>query len=141
MKWSLYTALGLSLVSVIGSVATADAQRMATANISVRVFFGSQMGGVLPGPCSEIKIVATPKNGPSIVKPASGPTSGAKGGQCTAELNNLPAGVPIQLKAVYSDLSSQPDDSFELPAGKWKNPLTLKAGTTDVKYIKIDGKP
>ena len=141
MKWSVYTVLGLSIVPVIGLCATAEAQRMATANLSVRVFFGRQMGGILPGACSEIKIVATPKNGKPIVQTASGPKVGAKGGQCTASLKNLPAGVPIELKAVYSDLSSQPEDSYPLPAGKWTNPITLKAGSTEVKYIQIDGKP
>lgn len=141
MKWTIHTALGLVIVSVISSWASADAQRIATANLNVRVFFGSQMGGSLSSPCSDIKIVATPKNGKPIIQTATGPKSGAKGGQCTASLKNLPAGVPIELKAVYSDFPSEPDNSYPLPAGKWTNPITLKAGTTDVKYIKIDGKP
>ena len=111
-----------------------------TATLNVRVYFGGQMGNLASGPCSEIKIVATPQNGKPIEQAASGPQAGAKGGQCTASLKNVPAGVPIVLKAVYSDLPSTPDDSHELPAGKWSNPLTLKAGSTVMKYIKLGGK-
>jgi hypothetical protein len=131
----------LLLMVVIGSQSSVSSQRKRTATLNVRVYFGSQMGGQAAGPCSEIKIVATPQNGQPIEQAASGPQSGAQGGQCTASLKNVPAGVPIELKAVYSDLSSNPDDTHELPAGKWTNPLTLKAGSTVVKYIKIDGKP
>jgi hypothetical protein len=140
-KLPLYATLSLLLMAVLGAHTTVNSQRTRTATLNVRVYFGSQMGGQAAGPCSEIKIVATPKNGQPIEQAASGPQAGAKGGQCTASLKNVPAGVPIELKAVYSDLSSNPDDSHELPAGKWTNPLTLTAGTTVMKYIKIDGKP
>lgn len=142
MKRLLWYALpALLLVAAAGSQTAVVSQRTRTATINVRVFFGSQMGGQAAGPCSEIKIVATPQNGKPIVQAAAGPQSGAKGGQCTASLKNVPAGVPVELKAVYSDLSSSPDDTHELPAGKWANPITLKPGSTEVKYIKIDGKP
>jgi hypothetical protein len=131
----------LLIAALVGAQAAVSSQRGRTATLNVRIFFGSQMGGQLPGPCSTIKVVATPKNGQPIEQAASGPQSGAKGGQCTASLKNVPANVPVELKAIYSDLSTNPDDSHELPAGKWTNPLTLKAGTTVMKYIKIDGKP
>ena len=140
-KLPLYVMPILLLAAVAGAHTPVSSQRTRTANLNVRVYFGSQMGGQAAGPCSEIKIVVTPQSGQPIEQAASGPQSGAKGGQCTASFKNLPAGVPLELKAVYSDLSSKPDDSHELPAGKWTNPLTLKAGSTAVKYIKIDGKP
>lgn len=137
----LYASLTLLLMAVVGAQTIVSSQRGKTATLNVRVYFGTQMGEQAAGPCSEIKIVATPQNGKPIEQAASGPQVGAKGGQCTASLKNVPAGVPIVLKAVYSDLPSKPDDTHELPAGKWTNPLTLKAGTTVMKYIKIDGKP
>lgn len=140
-KLPLYVIPVLLLMAVVGSQTTVSSQRTSTATLNVRVFFGPQMGSQAAGPCSEIKIVATPENGTPIEKMASGPQSGAKGGQCTASLKNVPAGVPVELKAVYSDLPSKPDDTHELPAGKWTNPLTLKAGTTVMKYVMIDGKP
>jgi hypothetical protein len=140
-KLLLYAMPMLLLMAIVGAQTTVSPQRISTATLNVRVYFGSQMGSQMAGPCSAIKIVATPQNGQPIEQMASGPQVGAKGGQCTASLKNVPAGVPIQLKAVFSDLSSNPDDSHELPAGKWSNPLTLKAGSTVMKYIKIDGKP
>ncbi|WP_448533555.1 hypothetical protein [Parathermosynechococcus lividus] len=140
-KLPLHVTLGLLFIAAVDLNATVNAQRLRTATLNVRVFFGSQMGGQLPAPCSAIQIVATPKNGQPIQQAASGPQVGAKGGQCTASLKNVPAGVPIELKAVYLDLPSQPDDSYDLPAGKWTNPLILEPGSTVMKYIKIDGKP
>ena len=137
----LYAIPVLLLIAVVGSQINVSSQRTNTATLNVRVYFGPQMGSQAAGPCSEIKIVATPQNGTPIEQAASGPQSGAKGGQCTASLKKVPAGVPVELKAVYSDLSSKPDDTHELPAGKWTNPLTLSAGSTVMKYIMIDGKP
>jgi hypothetical protein len=140
-KLLLYAISTLFLMSLVGAHTNIRSQRTATANLNVRVFFGPQMGSQAAGACAEIKIVATPQSGTPIEQFASGPKVGAKGGQCTASLKNLPAGVPIELKAVYSDLPSKPDPTHELPAGKWTNPLTLKAGSTVMKYIMIDGKP
>jgi hypothetical protein len=133
----------LLLAAVVGTQTTAGQSptRIKLATLNVRVFFGSQIGSHLPGPCSDIKIMVTPENGQPIVQAASGPQSAAKGGQCTASFKNVPAGVPVELKAVYIDIISKPDDSHDLPAGKWTNPLTLQAGSTTMKYLIIQGKP
>ncbi len=142
MPMLLLMAMVGAQTTILSQTPNRGTRRKSTATLNVRVFFGSQMGGQLDVPCSALKIVATPQNGQPIEQAASGPQVGAKGGQCTASLKNVPAGVPIMLKAVHSsNLSSNPDDSYELPAGKWSNPLTLKAGSTVMKYIKIDGKP
>lgn len=109
----------------------------ATATINVRVFFGKGLPSQLDSPCSAIKIVATPKNGQPIGQAASGPNSGATGGMCTASLKNVPANVPVELKATYYLATSMPDDSYGPPAGKWTNPLTLKPGETVMKYLKL----
>jgi len=144
-KLTLYAIPMLFLMAMVGAQTNIRPQApktISTATLNVRVFFGTQMSGHANGPCSAIKIVATPQNGKPIEQAASGPQAGAKGGQCTASLKNVPAGVPIELKAVHSsNFSSNPDDSHELPAGKWSNPLTLQAGSTVMKYIKMDGKP
>ena len=130
----------LLLAVVAGTLTTISCGPAKVATLNAGVIFGSQLGH-LPSPCSDIKIVATPKNGKPIEQAASGPQTGAKDGDCTASLKNVPAGVPVELKAVYSDLPSRPDVSHPLPAGQWTNPLTLQAGSTVMKYIEIDGKP
>lgn len=128
----------LFLMAMVGTQTNILAQQPKTATLNVRVFFGKP--GDASGPCSGIKIVATPQNGQPIWQYASGWQTGAKSGQCTGSLK-VPAEVPIVLKAEFGKVPSKPDDSHELPAGKWSNPLTLKAGSTVMKYIKIDAKP
>jgi hypothetical protein len=137
-----YAMAMLLLVAIVGTQQAVSSQPApATATIYVRVFYGQQWGAKqLDGPCSAIRIIATPQNGPPIAKLASGPTSGAKAGQCTASLK-VPANVPVVLTAEYAGFYSEPDDSYGPPAGKWTNPLTLKPGETVMKYIKVDGKP
>jgi len=139
-KLTLYAMPILFLMAMVGTQTNILAQQPKTATMNVRVFF-AQPGDQASGPCSGIKIVATPENGQPIWQYASGPQTAAKGGQCTASLKQVPAGVPVVLKAVFGDVPSNPDDTHELPAGKWTNPLTLKAGSTVMKYIKINGKP
>lgn len=141
MKRLLFYPLAMMLIAAsIGTQQPVNSQLPpATATINVRVFFGQGMPLQLDSktPCSAIKIIATPQNGQPIAQAASGPQSGAKGGQCTASLKNVPANVPIELKASYYLASSAPDDSYDPPAGKWTNPLTLKAGEKVMKYIKL----
>lgn len=138
-KLTLYAMPMLFLMAMVGTQTNIFAQQPKTATLNVRVFWG-QAASPGSAPCSVIKIVATPQNGQPIWQWASGWQTGAKSGQCTASLK-VPAGVPIVLEAVFGKVSSKPDDSHELPAGKWSNPLTLKAGSTVMKYIKIDGHP
>ncbi len=135
-----YTAAALLLCLALNSPQTTSAQRGRTAKITGRIFFGQQMGGQAVGPCSAIMVRAVTAN-KTVEKAATGPNSGAKGGQCTFTLTGVPAGVPIELKAVYSDLISKPEDTYPAPAGNWTNPFTLKPGEKVNKYIKIDGKP
>lgn len=130
----------LLLILAIGFTPSVSSQPP-TANLNVRVYFGEQMGGQAVGPCSEIMIVVTPQNGTPIKLAASGPVSGAKSGQCLANFKNLPAGIPLTLTAVYSDLPSMPDDSTKPPGGKWTNPITLVANQTVSRNIKLYGKP
>jgi hypothetical protein len=135
-----YTLAMLLIGASVGAQQPVNSrQPSATATINVRVFFGEGLSNGLDSktPCSAIKIIATPKNGQPIEQAASGPQSGAKGGQCTASLKHVPANVPIELTASYYFFSSKPDDSYDPPAGKWTNPLTLKAGQTVMKYIKL----
>jgi hypothetical protein len=145
MKRLHFYAMAMLLIGAIVGLQQAVSSQTPTApapgTINVRVFFGKQLGSI-NGPCSTIKIIAKPKNGNAIVQLASGPKLGAKGGQCTGSLKNVPVNVPITLTAEYADsLSSKPDDTYGPPAGKWTNPLTLKPGETVMKYLKIDGKP
>ena len=141
-----YATAMLLLVAIVGTQQAVNSQPPAasaalTATLNARVFYGQQWGAKqLDAPCSAIRIVATPKQGPPIAKLASGPTSGAKPGQCAASLK-VPANVPLVLTAEYAGFYSEPDDTYGPPMGKWTNPLTLKPGEAVMKYIKVDGKP
>ena len=105
----------------------------ATAAINVRIYYAIAVDFV--DDCSKIKVVATPKNGAPIEQFASGDTK-TQGG-CTASLKNVPADTPIELKALTSGKHSEPEHLNNPPAGKWKNPITLKPGETDVKYLEL----
>lgn len=136
--WFLASAF---LFVLVAGFSTSVCAQPAPATLSVRVFFGPKMNGEAIGPCSDIKIVVTPSIGTPIVQPATGPKSGAKGGQCTATFKNLIPGKPLKLEAKFADFDSMPDDTHGPPNGKWTNPLTLEAGRMVVKYVMIDGKP
>ena len=143
MKKSRFYALPIALIGlVVGAAETAHSSyQPPPGTISGRIFFGDQMGNQALGPCSDIKVVATPNKGTPISIAASGPAKGATDGLCTFTLKNIPPSVPIELKAVYGDFSSYAEKTYPLPQGKWTNPITLKAGEKVTKYIEIDGKP
>ncbi|WP_460195072.1 hypothetical protein [Thermosynechococcus sp. FA-CM-4201] len=131
-----------TLLLLTGTLAqTSGALALPTATLQGRIFFGDQMGNVAPAACSAIEVVAKPQNLPPIKVSAVGPSVGAKDGQCTFKMTNVPAGVPIELKAVYGDLLSYPEKTYPSPAGNWQNPFALRPGQVNVKYIEIDGKP
>lgn len=79
---------------------TGGALALPTATLQGRIFFGDQMGNIAPAACSAIQVVAQPQNLPPIKVSAVGPNVGAKDGQCAFNMTNVPAGVPIELKAV-----------------------------------------
>lgn len=140
-KLHRYAILVLLISLVIAAQETVTSKRQSPGTIRGRIFFGEKMGNQALGPCSDIKVVATTPSGQSVVQTASGPSSGAKDGQCTFTLKNIYPNTPIQLKAVYSDFSSYPEKTYPPPNGQWTNPLTVKPLETVTKFIEIDGKP
>ncbi|MDR5639831.1 hypothetical protein RHK62_04055 [Thermosynechococcus sp. HY213] len=131
-----------ALLVLTGTLAhTVTALALPTATLQGRIFFGDQMGNVAPAACSAIQVVAKPQNLPPIKVFATGPAAGAQDGQCTFKMTNVPAGVPIELSAVYSDLLSYPEKTYPSPAGKWQNPFVLRPAQVHVRYIELDGKP
>lgn len=135
LPFSLLCLLTGSLLCNVAALA------LPTATLQGRIFFGDQMGNVAPAACSAIEVVAKPQNLPPIKVAATGPAIGAKDGQCTFNMSSVPAGIPIELKAVYGDLSSSPEKTYPSPAGNWQNPLVLRPGQVGVRYIELEGKP
>lgn len=136
-KYYVY-AMAALMICLLPNSPQPTAAMGGVATITGKVFFGQQMGGQSVGPCSDIMVVATAPN-KTVKKAATGAKLAAK--QCNFTLTGVPAGVPVNLAVVYSDLISKPDDTHPAPAGKWKNPLTLKPNATVTKYLKLDGKP